>query len=271
MNMDFTKRFRVDPGCRVHLTGHDPRDTAGLSSKDDARDQLKKSRKRLADLQRVLWAEDRHALLVVLQAMDAGGKDGTIRHVTRGVNPQGCTITSFKLPTAEELDHDFLWRIHKACPGRGEIGIFNRSHYEDVLAARVRKLVPPSVWSGRYEQINAFESILAANGTTILKFFLHISKDEQAERFRERLDQPEKNWKFNAGDLEDRKLWGKYQRAYEDALTRCSTPHAPWFVIPSDRKWFRNIAVLSIIVQTLEGLKMQYPKPERDLSGIVVD
>jgi PPK2 family polyphosphate:nucleotide phosphotransferase len=268
--MSYADQFRIKPGRRVRLADHDPGHTAGISHKDDARDRLKKNRKRLADLQRVLWAENKHALLVVLQAMDAGGKDGTIRHVLRGVNPQGVTVTGFQAPTPEELDHDFLWRIHKACPGRGEIGIFNRSHYEDVLAVRVRKLVPQSVWSRRYEQINAFESILAANGTTLLKFFLHISKDEQADRFRKRLERPDKRWKFDPGDLDDRKLWDEYQRAYEDALTRCSPNHAPWFVIPSDHKWFRNLAVSSILVETLQGLKMRFPKPEGALSGIVI-
>ena len=225
--MKYSKQFMIEPGTRVDLADADPDSTAGIGSKRDARARLKDNVQRLAEVQRRLWAENRRALLVVFQAMDAGGKDGTIRHVMSGVNPQGCKVTSFKAPSAEELDHDFLWRIHKAVPGKGEIGIFNRSHYEDVLIVRVRSLVPRAGWSKRYKQINRFERNLAENGVHILKFYLHISKDEQKERFRARIDEPDKNWKVNPGDFEERKLWDDYMRAYEAALGRCSTAHAP--------------------------------------------
>ncbi len=224
----------------------------------------------LQELQRVLWAEGKHSLLIVLQAMDAGGKDGTIRHVFRGVNPQGCQVTSFKVPTKEELSHDYLWRIHKATPRRGYMGIFNRSHYEDVLVVRVHDLVPPEIWKQRYEQINHFEKLLADTGTTILKFFLHISKEEQKERFQARLDDPSKNWKFSMGDVEERGHWDDYMLAFEEALSRCSTPWAPWYVIPANRKWYRNVAVSNIIIETLEGLGMQYPPPMANAEEIVI-
>jgi len=203
--------------------------------------------------------------------MDASGKDGTIRHVMYGVNPQVCSVTSFKAPTSEELDHDFLWRIHNAVPPRGEIGIFNRSHYEDVLIVRVHDLVPKTVWSARYEQINDFEKMLSKNNVTILKFFLHISKDEQKERLQERLNDPTKNWKMNPEDLKERELWDDYQKAYEVAIEKCSTKYAPWYIIPANKKWFRNIAVSEIIIETLENLKMKFPKPAFDPSTIVVE
>jgi PPK2 family polyphosphate:nucleotide phosphotransferase len=222
----------------------------------------------LEELQYKLYADNRHALLVVLQALDAGGKDGTIRHVMTGFNPQGCHVTSSKVPSAEEADHDYLWRIHKALPPRGDIGIFNRSHYEDVLVVRVHDLVPKKVWSRRYDQINAFEKILAENGMTIVKFFLHISKEEQKRRFQARLDDKAKHWKLAAGDFEERKHWDDYVEAYEDCLRRCSTAHAPWYVIPSDKKWFRNLAVSSILVETLEALDLEYPEPSLDISTI---
>ena len=225
----------------------------------------------LAELQERLWAENRRSVLVVLQAMDAGGKDGTIRKVFGGVNPQGCRVTSFKAPTEEELAHDFLWRINKATPRDGEIGIFNRSHYEDVLIVRVHDLVPRSVWSKRYAIINSFEANLAASGTTIVKLFLHISKDEQAERFRKRLENPDKHWKFNTADLAERKHWDAYQEAFEDAITKTSTKVAPWYVIPADRKWYRDWAVLSVLVETMRAMDPQFPAPSEDLSGIVVE
>ena len=269
--MNLTKRFIVEPKSKVDLKKRDPGDTAGIKSKRDAAAQLAKNVARLRELQYLLYAESRRALLIVLQAMDAGGKDGTIRHVMSGVNPQGCRVASFKAPTSEELAHDFLWRVHKAVPGRGEIGIFNRSHYEDVLVVRVHDLVPREVWSKRYRQINAFERILADNDVHILKFFLHISKDEQRERFQDRLDEPDKNWKVNPKDFEERKHWDDYTAAYEAALSRCSTRHGPWFVIPANRKWFRNLAVSQIIVETLEGLDMKFPEPECDLSKIVLE
>ena len=269
--MEFADRFMVKPNTRVKLSKHDPDCTAGFKRKRDAKAQLEKNVERLAELQYLLYAEDRHALLIVLQALDAGGKDGTIRHVMSGVNPQGCRVTPFKVPSAEEADHDFLWRIHKAVPRKGEIGIFNRSHYEEVLVVRVHNLVPKSVWSKRYGQINRFEEILARNSVKILKFFLHISKDEQKNRFQERLDRADKNWKVNPADFEERKHWDDYMAAYEEALSRCSTKHAPWFIIPANKKWFRNLAVAQIIVETLEALDMKFPRPSYDPSKIVLE
>ena len=198
--------------------------------------------------------------------MDAGGKDGTIRNVFRGVDPHGIKVTSFKAPTHEELEHDFLWRIHRAVPQRGDIGVFNRSHYEDVLVARVRNLVPKEVWSRRFEQINRFEQTLAENGVVILKFFLHVSKAEQKERLEARLHDPKKNWKFNPADFEERRHWDDYQRAYAEAIHRCNAPWAPWFIVPADRKWLRNVVLSQVIVDTLEGLRMKFPKTTFDLS-----
>jgi PPK2 family polyphosphate:nucleotide phosphotransferase len=203
--------------------------------------------------------------------MDAAGKDGTVRHVMRGVNPQGCKVISFKAPTHEELDHDYLWRIHKSVPPKGEIGIFNRSHYEDVLVVRVHELVPRSVWEKRYDQINRFEENLAENGLKILKFFLFIDKEEQKERLEQRLKDPSKVWKMNPDDVKERKLWNDYIEAYEDALTRCSTKLAPWFIIPANKKWFRNLMISEIIIKTLETLKMKYPKPAFDPGKIKID
>lgn len=265
--MNFTKRLRVAPGKKVHLTGLDPDDVAG-GKKDEAVERLQKNVRRLSELQYLLHAEQRRSVLVVLQAMDAGGKDGVVRHVFSGINPQGCRVTSFKAPTSEELAHDFLWRIHKALPAKGEIGVFNRSHYEDVLIVRVHDLVPRSVWAKRYDQINRFEEALAENNVTILKFFLHISKEEQLERLRERLDQPHKRWKVNPADFDERTFWEEYQDAYEEALARCSKPWAPWFVIPANKKWFRNLAVSEILIETMETMDMKFPKPAFDLSKI---
>jgi PPK2 family polyphosphate:nucleotide phosphotransferase len=269
--MGFRERFLVKPGSAVDLADHDPDFCAGLGGKDEAQKHLDKYRRRLADLQEVLYAESKRSLLIVLQAMDAGGKDGTIGHVMGSVNPQGFRVTSFKAPTPEELSHDFLWRIHKAVPRRGEIGIFNRSHYEEVLVVRVHDLVPKEVWSKRYDVINDFEAALAEGGVHVVKFFLHISKDEQRERLRDRLGDPRKQWKFNPDDLKERAHWKKYMQAYADAITRCSTPRAPWFVIPANKKWFRNLAVSRILVETLEGLDMKYPKPAFDPSTIKVE
>jgi len=253
--------FLIPPGSQVALSDFDAGYTGHYRSKAETKEELKRNVEKLRDLQELLWAEGKHALLIVLQAMDAGGKDGTIKHVMRGVNPQGCQVTSFKVPTEEELDHDFLWRIHRATPRRGFIGIFNRSHYEDVLVVRVHNLVPEEVWQQRYEQINKFEKLLADTGTTILKFFLYISKEEQKERFEARLLDPRKNWKFSSKDVEERKLWDTYMAAYEDALSRCSTPWAPWYIVPADKKWFRNLSVSGIIVRALEGLELRYPPP----------
>jgi PPK2 family polyphosphate:nucleotide phosphotransferase len=203
--------------------------------------------------------------------MDAGGKDGTIRHVMSGLNPQGCRVTSFKVPTEEELAHDYLWRIHRAVPAKGEIGIFNRSHYGDVLVVRVHNLVPKRVWSKRFEQINAFERILAETGVTIVKFFLHISKEEQKRRLQDRLDDSSKHWKISPADFEERKYWDDYVKAYEDILARCSTPWAPWYVIPADHKWFRNLAVADVLVRTLKDMRMRFPKSKLDLSKFVLE
>jgi PPK2 family polyphosphate:nucleotide phosphotransferase len=266
------KQHRIKPGSKVDLTQIDPGSTPGFKGKrKDADARLLELNKRLEVLQESLWAEHRHKVLVVLQGMDTSGKDGTIRHVFEGVNPLGVRVAAFKAPTAEELDHDFLWRVHPKVPGRGEIVIFNRSHYEDVLVARVMKLVPPEVWQQRYDQIDDFERLLSATGTVILKFFLYISKDEQRERLQARLDDPLKQWKFRKGDLVDRAHWDEYLEAYEDALARTSQKHAPWYVVPSDKKWYRNLVVAEILVKALEDLSIKVPEPEEDLKGVVVE
>lgn len=265
-----TQSLLVPAGSQVHLADYDPGETGAYGDKAAAKAEQKKMVGRLQDLQEVLWAEGKHALLIVLQAMDAGGKDGTIKHVFRGINPQGCQVTGFKVPTKEELAHDFLWRIHRAAPGRGQIGIFNRSHYEDVLVVRVDHLVPEAVWRQRYEQINHFEKLLADTGTTILKLYLHISREEQKERFEARLREPGKSWKFSKDDLEKRQRWDDYMEAYEEALSRCNTPWAPWHIIPADHKWYRNLVVSQIIVQALEKLDMHYPPPLEDAAEIVI-
>ncbi|MGA8366290.1 MAG: polyphosphate kinase 2 family protein [Candidatus Acidiferrales bacterium] len=268
MATNFTKELMAAPGKKVKLAKWDPEETLGWQKGHRMKTCLEKATGRLDKLQYLLYAEHKRALLVVLQGMDAAGKDGTIRHVMAGVNPQGCHVTSFKTPSAEELAHDFLWRVHKAVPKRGDIGIFNRSHYEDVLIVRVHNLVPRDVWSRRYEQINEFESILHENGVRILKFFLHISKDEQKRRFEQRIDDPDRRWKISEDDFSERKYWDDYVDAYEDALTRCSTPEAPWFIIPANKKWFRNLAVSHIIVETLEGMKMKFPPPTVDVKAL---
>lgn len=258
---NFSKALRAKPGEKINLARFDADDTLGWHKGASAKKATEKNLARLDALQYLMYAEKKRALLVVLQALDAGGKDGTIRHVMSGVNPQGCRVTSFKGPSEDELAHDFLWRIHKAVPPRGDIGIFNRSHYEDVLVVRVHNLVPKEVWSQRYEQINRFEATLAENNVVILKFFLHISKEEQKKRFMERIDDQDKRWKISVSDFNERKFWDDYQQAYEAALTHCSTKAAPWFIIPSNKKWFRNLAVSQIIVETLEDLKMKFPPP----------
>jgi PPK2 family polyphosphate:nucleotide phosphotransferase len=227
--------------------------------------------RRLEQLQEVLYADGRHRLLIVLQAMDTGGKDGVIRDVFDGANPQGVRVASFKRPAPDELAHDYLWRVHPHTPGNGQIVLFNRSHYEDVLVVRVHDLVPRSRWERRYDHIVAFERMLADEGTTIRKFFLHISRDEQARRLQSRLDDPTKRWKFAKGDLAERARWDDYQAAYQEAISRTSTESAPWYVVPADRKWFRNLVVASVLVETLEGLGLSYPEPEEDLSGVVID
>jgi PPK2 family polyphosphate:nucleotide phosphotransferase len=262
------KRFVVKPGGRLHLAGRDPDDTAGIRSKEQCEASLAKNVARLFELQTRLGATREQAVLVVLQAMDAGGKDGTIRHVMTGLNPQACRVTSFKVPSSEEADHDFLWRIHHAAPRRGEIGIFNRSHYEDVLVVRVHKLAPKETWSARFAQINDFEKTLSQNRTIVLKFFLHISREEQAKRLLERIDDPQKNWKISPADLAEREYWDDYMEAYEEALERCSTKWAPWYVIPANKKWFRNLAVSQIIVDRMERLEMNYPPLKVDLAKL---
>lgn len=256
-------------GQRVRLKDYDP-NLKGELDKETARTELVKLQGRLEELQEMLYAQGRHSLLIVLQAMDAGGKDGTIEAVFEGINPQGVRVTSFKAPTPAELSHDFLWRIHQHTPSKGYIGIFNRSHYEDVLVVRVNKLVPEPVWSKRYEHINAFERLLFDSGTRILKFFLHISKDEQKARFQSRLDDPTKHWKFSLGDLPVREKWDEYMRAYEDAISQCNTAYAPWHIVPANRKWYRNWVVMQTIVETLEGMGLAYPPPEDGLEAVVI-
>lgn len=252
-------RFRIQPHSKVKLTHIDPGETGDLKNKQEGQPILKKHVSRLRELQDVLYAEGKHALLIILQAMDAAGKDGTIRHVFHGFNPQGTSVVSFKVPSSHEAAHDFLWRIHEAVPGRGDIGIFNRSHYEDVLVVRVHNLVPKKVWSRRYEQINDFEQMLFENGVTIVKFFLHISKDEQKKRLEARLNDAAKHWKVNPQDLEERKYWDDYMAAYEDVLSKCSAPHAPWYVVPANKKWFRNVVISQVLIETMEALDMKYP------------
>ena len=257
----------VAPGSKVRLAKIDPSDTHG-KHKDACDEQLTKNLDKLSILQYRLYAESKRSLLIVLQGIDAGGKDGTIRHVMSGFNPQGASVTSFKVPAGEETQHDYLWRVHKAVPKFGEIGIFNRSHYEDVLVVRVHNLVPPSVWKKRYEQINNFEQMLTDNGVHIVKFFLYIDRDEQKRRFEARLEDSAKHWKFSPADVEERKFWDDYTRAFEEAIERCSKPNAPWYIIPANRKWFRNLAVSEILVHTLEEMKMKFPKPAGDLTKI---
>ncbi|MFZ4809120.1 MAG: polyphosphate kinase 2 family protein [Hyphomicrobiaceae bacterium] len=254
-------RFLVEPGTRAHLAKRDPADATAFPDRKAAETQSAKDAAAINEWQDKLYAEGRRALLVVLQGTDTAGKDGTVRHVFNDTGPLGVTVTPFRRPSAAELAHDVLWRAHCACPPRGTIGIFNRSHYEDVLVGRVRNLAPKDVIEQRYAQFNAFEQMLVENGTTVLKFMLHISKDEQRERLQARLDEPESRWKFDPGDLDDRKLWNEYQDAYETMLERCSTPWAPWHVIPADRKWARNAAIAAIVRQTLETMNPQYPTP----------
>ncbi len=266
------KQYLIKPEEKVKLSKWDPSETRDFEGgKKDGLAEIAKLNAKLEALQELLFAEHKHKVLIVLQAMDTGGKDGTIRHVFEGVNPQGVRVASFKVPTEEELDHDYLWRVHKVTPRKGEMVIFNRSHYEDVLVVRVHKLVPPEVWKKRFDQINQFERLLAENGTTILKFYLHIDLDEQKERLQARLDEPDKRWKFSLGDLDERKLWPAYMQAYEDVLSKTSTKYAPWYIIPANRKWYRDLVISSVLVDTLEGLKMKYPESKEKLDGIVVE
>ena len=254
------KALRVRPGSSPRLARVDPKDTSAFDgSKAEAEDRIERLRAELDRLQELFYADHRHAMLVVLQGMDSAGKDGVIRHVFSGVNPQGVEVASFKVPTDEERDHDFLWRVHRHAPAKGRIAIFNRSHYEDVLAVRVHRLVPKDVWMRRYRSINEFERTLVDEGTSVLKFFLHIDRREQRERIRARLADPTKRWKFSASDVRERTFWPKYKAAYEELLARTSTHHAPWYVIPSDHKGFRNWAVSRVLVDTLKGLRLRYP------------
>jgi len=261
--------FRVSPGQPVTLDAWSTDENLGLD-KDDVKKDFKQLNEQFEELQELLYAEGKHKVLVVIQATDTGGKDGTIRHVFDGVNPSGVKVAAFKKPTDKELAHDYMWRVHQHTPGNGEITIFNRSHYEDVLVVRVHNYVDEAVWSKRYEHIRNFEQMLADEGTTIIKLFLHLGHDEQRERLQERIDRPEKNWKFSFGDLAERQHWDDYQEAFRVMLEETSTEDAPWYVIPADRKWFRNLLVSEILVQTLRGLDMAYPEPEDGVPGTVV-
>lgn len=259
--------FSLPPGERFDLTQIDAGFTAGYEKKKRAKQALADNLDELHALQEKLYADGSKALLIVLQAMDTAGKDGTIKHVMGAFNPQGVQVAPFKVPSEEERNHDYLWRVHKRVPQNGLIGIFNRSHYEEVLVVRVKQLVPEEVWRKRYEHINSFEKLLADSGVHIVKLFLHISPDEQAERLRDRQQIPDKRWKFSPGDLEDRKLWHEYQRAYEDALTRCNTAHAPWWVVPANRKWFRNLAVSDILIRAMKDMDCRYPDPAEQVES----
>jgi PPK2 family polyphosphate:nucleotide phosphotransferase len=261
--------YCVKPGSHVRLDQYDPDDTSLLPDKVKAKSKSDRLQTRLGELQELLFAEHRHKVLIVLQGMDTSGKDGTIRHVMDGFNPQGVHVSSFRKPSDEELDHDYLWRAHARVPASGGIVVFNRSHYEDVLIVRVHGLVPEEIWRQRYQQIADFERMLCENGTLILKFFLHISKDEQRKRLQERIDDPRKHWKFQHGDLAERELWDDYMDAYKDMLEKTSTKYAPWYVVPANAKWYRNLVVADVITDTLKSLKMEYPKV--DLSGEVVE
>lgn len=265
--MGYYQDFIVKPGAQVKLRDIDPDYKDGLT-KEKAEEQIARNIKKLQALQEVLYAEHKQALLVCLQAIDGGGKDGTIRSVFGPLNAQGCRVSSFKQPNTLERDHDFLWRAHRDTPALGEICVFNRSHYEDVLVVRVRNLRPEKVWRRHYDQINDFERNLSENGTHVVKFFLHISKEEQLQRFKDRLDDPAKHWKIAESDYTERERWDEYRKAFEDALEKCSTDHAPWFVIPSNKKWFRNLAISEIMVKYMEDLDMKYPKTQVDVDAI---
>ncbi len=256
-----TSSFRINPGQKINIAELDPNDTSAADEKkSDSKDEIKKLVEKLDDLQEMLYAEHRHKVLIVLQAMDTGGKDGVIRRIFEGVNPSGVRVAHFREPSQEEKDHGFLWREYKEVPGNGEIVIFNRSHYEGVLVERVHNIVPKDVWEKRYDEINEFERLLVEEGTTIIKFYLHIDSQEQKKRIRERLDDPTKEWKFSADDLVERKKWDDYMKAYEALLNRTSAEKSPWYVIPSNHKWFRDLLVATILVETLESFRMKYPK-----------
>jgi PPK2 family polyphosphate:nucleotide phosphotransferase len=271
---DFAKPFRIDDGRKFRLKDIDPGDTGGLHAKDEAREWLRQGVQRLAELQEKLYAEDRWGVLLIFQAMDAAGKDGAIKHVMSGVNPQGTQVYSFKAPSAEELDHDYLWRCFKGLPERGRIGIFNRSYYEEVLVVRVHpeflagQKLPASrltkgIWKDRFQDINHFEEYLDHNGIVVRKFFLHVSSQEQKKRFLSRLEEPEKNWKFSAQDAREREHWDAYMDAYEDMIRSTATAHAPWYVVPADNKWFTRLTVAAAVIQTLEDLDLRFPKLDK--------
>ena len=266
--MDYRKRFFVNPDEKLRLSKLDPDYRGDHESEETAKQETEHYRVKLAHQQALLYAQRMHSVLVVLQALDAGGKDGTVSHVFSALNPQGTTVVGFKQPTAADLAHDFLWRVHPHAPGRGEVAIFNRSHYEDVLVTRVHKLIKKATWTARYKRIRQFEAGLADNGTTILKFFLHISEEEQLSRFAERLQDPTRNWKISETDYTERALWDDYIEAFEDAISATSTKEAPWYVIPSNHKWFRNLAVSQIMADTMESLSMAFPEPSVDLAEI---
>ncbi len=255
---------------KVHLADYDPAYSGKYASEQEVSDTLAKDVLRLRALQERLYAEGKRALLVILQAIDAGGKDGTIKHVFEGVNPQGVQVTSFKQPSLDDMAHDFLWRVHQHVPAKGNIGVFNRSQYEDVLIVRVHGLAPKATWKAHYDQINQFEALLAATGTTVLKFFLYISKDEQKRRFEDRLKDPAKQWKFSMADLSERKLWDDYIDAFEDMLTRCNTEVAPWHIVPGNHKWYRNLVITQTIVNTLDAMKLTYPTPLENIDQITI-
>ena len=266
---NYLKKLIVKPGSKVRLKHFDPSYHGKHESHKSALPEIQKNLQKMEQLQYLMYAENKHSLLIVLQGLDAAGKDGVVRHVLTGMNPSGCVASNFKQPTAKELAHDFLWRVHPHVPAKGSVAIFNRSHYEDVLVVRVHSLAPEKVWSKRYDEINDFEKLIAAqNNTTIVKFFLHISKQEQLARFAKRLDDPARQWKISESDYKEREYWNDYTEAFEDALTKTSTEHAPWFVIPSNQKWFRDLAVSQIIARTMEDMKMQMPKPTADLGKI---
>ena len=266
--MDYRKKFFAHPDRPVALSKIDPGYKGDHESEESAKQETEHFRVKLGHQQALMYAERKHSVLVVLQAMDAGGKDGTVNHVFTALNPQGTSVVGFKQPTPAELAHDFLWRIHPHTPARGEVAIFNRSHYEDVLVTRVHKLIDKKTWTARYKRIHQFETGLIENGTTILKFFLHISKQEQLARFAQRLDDPAHNWKISESDYSERKLWADYMAAFEDAIAATSTPKAPWYQIPANHKWFRNLAVSQIMADTMEELGMAFPKPSVDLNDI---
>jgi len=266
---NYRKKLAVNPGSKIRLKHFDPGYHSKHESHKAALLEIQENLQKMEGSQYLMYAENKHSLLIVLQGLDAAGKDGVVRHVLTGMNPSGCVSVNFKQPTAKELAHDFLWRVHPHVPAKGSIAIFNRSHYEDVLVARVHDLVPEKVWSKRYDQINDFEQLIATeNNTTILKFFLHISKDEQLARFKKRLDDPARQWKISDSDYKERDYWGDYTKAFEDVLDKTSTEHAPWFIIPSNHKWFRDLAISQIIVRQMEAMGMQFPKPTVNLTEI---